>query len=67
MAAKLTGMMLQLKNSDLLHMLDSQEAMRATVEEGLRVIDAIGESRICNQEGSLQQSYYPGPTQHDPP
>ena len=66
MAGKLTGMMLQPDNNDLLQMLAAPEVMKEIVEEGVAVLTRKEESLVFNQEGNLQQSYYPGPPQFEP-
>jgi polyadenylate-binding protein len=40
LAGKLTGMLLELDNSELLYMLESQESLKAKVEEAVAVLQA---------------------------
>lgn len=40
LAGKITGMLLEIDNSELLHMIDNQESLRAKVEEAIAVLQA---------------------------
>nr|KAG5687540.1 hypothetical protein BaRGS_013642 [Batillaria attramentaria] len=40
LAGKITGMLLEIDNSELLHMLESQESLKAKVEEVVAVLQA---------------------------
>ena len=40
MAGKITGMLLEIDNSELLHMLEQREVLKAKVEEAVQVLQA---------------------------
>ena len=40
MASKITGMLLEIDNADLLHMLDHRESLKLKVDEAVSVLNA---------------------------
>jgi len=40
LAGKITGMLLEIDNSELLHMLENQQALKAKMEEAVAVLQA---------------------------
>ena len=50
LAGKITGMLLEIDNAELLHMIDSPESLKAKVEEALTVLQS-------HQEKQLQQQH----------
>ncbi|KAL3646821.1 hypothetical protein CASFOL_009365 [Castilleja foliolosa] len=55
LASKITGMLLEMDNSELLHLLDSPEALAAKVKEGVEVLK-LSKSKMSNHE-SLRSNY----------
>ncbi|XP_050293297.1 polyadenylate-binding protein 4-like isoform X2 [Anthonomus grandis grandis] len=51
MAGKITGMLLEIDNSELLHMIKNQESLRAKVEEAIAVLEA----HKANKKGMVIQ------------
>lgn len=48
-AGKITGMLLEIDNSDLLHMLEHQESLKAKVEEAVAVLQAHQAKQVAAQ------------------
>lgn len=49
LAGKITGMLLEIDNAELLHMLDSSESLKAKVEEALSVLQSHHEKQLQQQ------------------
>lgn len=49
LAGKITGMLLEIDNSDLLHMLEHQESLKAKVEEAVAVLQAHTAKQAASQ------------------
>ena len=50
MAGKITGMLLEIDNSDLVHMLEHQESLKSKVEEAVAVLQAHKTQAPANSE-----------------
>lgn len=48
LAGKITGMLLEIDNSELLHMLEHQESLKAKVEEAVAVLQAHHAKEIAS-------------------
>lgn len=44
-AGKITGMMLEMDNSELISLLESEQQMKLKVDEALRVLESIGQAQ----------------------
>ena len=49
-AGKITGMLLEMDNSEILHMLDSHESLKLKVDEAVMVLKAHQEKQQLHQQ-----------------
>lgn len=53
-AGKITGMLLEIDNSELLHMLDHTESLKAKVDEAIAVLQAHQVNPVPNATGKME-------------
>jgi len=68
LASKITGMLLEIDNSELLHMLDSRDSLQSKVEEAVAVLQAHQQKVRQRQPPAPQQAapQAPAPAQQSP-
>ena len=56
LAGKITGMLLEIDNTELLHMLDSRELLGAKVKEAVQVLQAHQAKEAQTQAEAVEQA-----------
>ena len=52
LAGKITGMLLEIDNSELIHMLEHQESLKSKVKEAVALLQAHSKQEHCNAGAS---------------